>query len=398
MGDMGAGDARGYRLRSIDLVRGIAIVIMALDHARDFFSSAHFNLFDPSQVPLALFLTRWVTHICAPAFVFLAGVSAGLMAARKATGELSAFLCRRGLWLILIELVVISLAWSFADLGRLGTGGGIAFIMQVIWAIGASMVVLAGLVWLPARLLLPLGLAIIAGHNLLDGTWPESTFPGAPQPFWHALHNQTLVTVSGVSFWFLYPLLPWIGVMTTGFGAARLFALPPQDRDRLLLCLGVAMIAAFMLLRGLRAYGEPNDWAADTGIQAAVVAFLNTTKYPPSLQFLLMTLGPAFLLLAWGDRWRGWFGNMLVMFGRVPFLFYVAHLYLLHLGAVLLGVWQGYPAAQFVTVFFNFPPEYGVGLPGVYAVWLLAVSILYFPCAWFAGVKKRRRDWWLSYL
>ena len=399
MSDMGQTDARDYRLQSIDLVRGIAIVIMALDHTRDYFSNAHFNLFDPSQVPLALFLTRWVTHICAPAFVFLAGVSAGLMAERKSTSELSAFLCKRGLWLIIIEMTVITFAWAFADLGSGNTGSGLVIIMQVIWAIGASMVVLAGLVWLPARFLLPLGMLIIIGHNLLDGVWPESTFPATPQPLWYGLHSQALVAVGGVNIWMLYPLLPWIGLMTAGFGAAKIFALPENERKALLLRACVIMIALFVVLRGFGAYGEPSTWSAmENHWQATLVSFLNTSKYPPSLQYLLMTLGPSFLLLAFAERWRGWIGNSLVMFGRVPFLFYVAHLYLLHVGAVLLGTLQGYSPAQFITSFFQFPVDYGLGLPGVYAVWCLAVVLLYFPCVWFAEIKKRRRDWWLSYL
>ena len=398
MADWGQGDARGYRLQSIDLVRGIAIVIMALDHTRDFYSNARIDIFDPSQTTLALFLTRWVTHICAPTFVFLAGVSAGLMAGRKSTGELAAFLCKRGLWLIGVELMIISFAWSFADLGRPDLGGGMAFIMQVIWAIGASMVVLSALVWLPARLLLPLGIIIIAGHNLLDGIWPASTFPATPQPLWHALLSQSLAVYGSVTFWFVYPLLPWIGVMVAGFGAARLFALPEAERKNILARTGCAMIALFLLLRGFNEYGEPRAWDAVMGWQTAIISYLNTSKYPPSLQYVLMTLGPAFLLLAFAERWRGWLGNGLVMFGRVPFLFYVAHLYLLHAGAVLLGTLQGYSPAQFVTAFFQFPDGYGLGLPGVYAMWILVTAILYFPCAWFAGVKRQRRDWWLSYL
>ena len=399
MGDWGQGDARGYRLQSIDLVRGIAIVIMALDHTRDFYSSARIDIFDPAQTTLALFLTRWVTHICAPTFIFLAGASAGLMAGRKSNAELSAFLCKRGLWLILVELMIISFAWSFADLGRPDSAGGTAFIMQVIWAIGASMVVLAGLVWLPARLLLPLGIAIIAGHNLLDGLWPASTFPDTPQPLWYALHGQTLVVSGNLNFWFVYPLLPWIGVMVAGFGAARLFALPEATRKILFLRIGIAMILSFLLLRALNGYGEPRVWGAGSGDwHTAIISFLNTSKYPPSFQYLLMTLGPAFLLLAFAERWRGRLGNALVMFGRVPFLFYVAHLYLLHSGAVLLGTLQGYQPAQFVTDFFQFPAGYGLGLPGVYAVWLTVIAVLYFPCSWFANVKRQRRDWWLSYL
>jgi uncharacterized membrane protein len=395
---MGAGDVRGYRLWSIDLVRGVAIVIMALDHTRDFYSNAHIDIFDPSRTTLALFLTRWVTHICAPAFIFLAGVSAGLMAERRPTAALSLFLLQRGFWLLFIEMFVVTFAWTFGSPG-VASGGGAVFIMQVIWAIGASMVALSVLVWLPASWLLPLGIIIIAGHNTLDGVWPDSTFPNSPAPLWHVLHSQTLVVAGGATFFFAYPLLAWIGVMTAGYGAARFFTLPDATRRRRFLEAGLVMVAAFLLLRGLNAYGEPSGWAPVPGNwPASLIGFLNTSKYPPSLQYLLMTLGPAFLLLAWADDWLGRFGNLLVIFGRVPFLFYVAHLYLLHAGAILLGSWQGIEPARLVTDFMSFPPEYGTGLPGVYAVWLLAVVLLYFPCAWFAAVKKRRRDWWLSYL
>lgn len=399
MGDMGQGDARGYRMHSIDLVRGIAIVVMALDHTRDFYSNTHLNIFDPSQVPLALFLTRWVTHFCAPAFVFLAGVSAGLMAVRRPARELSLFLLKRGAWLVLIEMTLITLAWSFGGFGGSQAPPGPVFIMQVIWAIGASMIVLAGLIWLPARVLLPLGLAIIAGHNLLDGVWPASTFPQSTAPFWHVLHNQGVVAAGGGLYFFAYPLLAWVGVMTTGFGAARLFTVPDTDRRRQLLLAGSAMVVTFLVLRVFNGHGEPNGWAPVTGNwQATLIDFLNVSKYPPSFQYLLMTLGPAFLLLAFADDWRGRLGNVLVTFGRVPFLFYVAHLYLLHAGAVALGIAQGFQPAQFLVDFSSFPAGYGVALPQVYLVWLGAVTLLYIPCAWFAGIKKRRRDWWLSYL
>lgn len=398
MGDRGQGDARGYRLASIDLVRGMAVVIMALDHARDFFSSAHLDIFDPSRVPLALFLTRWVTHICAPAFVFLAGVSAGLMALRRPRGELSLFLLKRGIWLLLLEMSLITFAWTFGGFGS-GAVAGPVFIMQVIWAIGAAMVAMAALVWLPHRLLLPLGIAIVAGHNLLDGLWPASTFPQTPAPFWHVLHNQALVLAGGGTFFFAYPLLAWVGVMAAGFGAAGLFLRPEAERHGRLLLAGAAMIAAFLALRALNGYGDPNPFTPAPGsLPGTFIDFLNVTKYPPSLQYLLMTLGPACLLLAVGERWRGRLANVLVTFGRVPFLFYVAHLYLLHAGAVALGAVQGFGAARLLVDFTSFPPGYGLGLPGVYAVWLGAVALLYFPCAWFAGVKKRRRDWWLSYL
>jgi uncharacterized membrane protein len=400
MGETGTTDARGYRLQSIDLVRGIAIVIMALDHTRDFFSDARFDLMDPSQTTLAIFLTRWVTHICAPAFVFLAGVSAGLMAARKPTAALSMFLAKRGLWLIFVEMVIVALAWNFNVTGTEQIGGQVMILMQVIWAIGASMLALALIVWLPARAILPLGLIIVFGHNLLDDIWPQSGFPDSSGPFWHALHSLVVVNVGPLSLFFAYPILPWIGVMTLGYGAAQIFGWHEMLRQRALLRLGTIAIVLFLVLRLLNWYGEPNAWSGqETGFDGTLISFLNTTKYPPSLQYLLMTLGPTLILLAYAGRWRGFFANALVTFGRVPFLFYIAHLYLLHAAAVVFGVLvQDVPASALTTGFMFFPPEFGIGLPGVYVAWVLVVVVLYFPCAWFAGVKKRRKDWWLSYL
>jgi len=392
-------DTRAYRLHSIDLVRGVAIVLMALDHTRDFFSNAQFDIFaDLSQTPLVPFLTRWVTHFCAPTFVFLAGVSAGLTGARRGTSELSRFLVQRGVWLVLIEVAVVSFAWTFGRATVPG-GTGTVLILQVIFAIGAAMVALAGLVWLPRGLLLPIGIGIVVGHNLLDGVWPAATFLQTAATWWHGLHNQTVTNVGGLTLMIVYPLLPWIGVITMGYCMAQLFTRPEGERRTALVRAGAVMIAAFLLLRGLHLYGEPNAWAPVLGsLRGSVVDFLDTTKYPPSLQYVLMTLGPAFVLLAFADRWRGRLGNVLATFGRVPFLFYVAHLYLLRLGAFIVGAAQGFSAADFAVFYDDFPAGFGFGLPGVYTLWLVVVGLLYFPCAWFSGVKKRRRDWWLSYL
>jgi uncharacterized membrane protein len=240
---------------------------------------------------------------------------------------------------------------------------------------------------------------IIAGHNLLDGVWPASTFLQSPAPLWHALETQTAAVGGGMTFVFTYPLLAWVGVATAGFGSAYVFTQPEQERRTTLVRAGVFLIAGFLLLRGLNWYGEPNGWIVVPGdARGSVVDFLDVTKYPPSLQYLLMTLGPALLLLAYADRWRGRFGEVLVTFGSVPLLFYVAHLYLLRLGTFVLGAWQGVSPAELAVGYNQFPPEFGLGLSGVYAVWLIVVVLLYFPCAWFAALKKRRRDWWLSYL
>jgi uncharacterized membrane protein len=392
-------DQRAYRLTSIDMLRGLVIVIMALDHARDYLGTSMQDPMQDPNVSPALFATRWITHFCAPVFVFLAGTSAGIMAARKSPTALAAFLFKRGIWLILIEVFVISMGWTFAPLGIEGDPlhGKTLIVMQVIWAIGAGMVVLAGMQLLGRRACLLTGAAIVLGHNLLDPLWP--TGGGLGWPLWVALHSSMSAVVGPFNFWFVYPLLPWIGVILLGYGTAGIFQLPPQQRDSRLLRAGLALTVAFVALRALDVYGDPHAWHVQSrGLPATVMSFLNTTKYPPSLQFLLMTLGPAAVLCAFADRLHGWVKDALVMFGRVPFAFYVAHVYLIHALSVVLGVFQGFAAWQFLTLFPFFPSGYGVGLPGVYLGWFLVVAMLYPFCRWVAAVKARRKDWWLSYV
>jgi uncharacterized membrane protein len=392
-------DQRAYRLTSIDMMRGLVIVIMALDHVRDYLGgSMQDPMHDPNVSP-ALFATRWITHFCAPMFVFLAGTSAGMMAARKTPPVLGAFLLKRGLWLIFIEVFVVSTGWTFAPLGieREPLNGHVMIIMQVIWAIGASMVVLAGIQFLGSRACLLIGAAIVLGHNLLDPIWPTGGELG--WPLWVALHSRALEIVGPFQFWFLYPLLPWTGVMLLGYGTARIFQSPPAQRDSRLLRAGLLLTLAFVALRALDVYGDPQDWHAQSrGMIATVMSFLNTTKYPPSLQFLLMTLGPAAVLCAFAERLHGGIKDALVMFGRVPFAFYVAHIYLIHALSIVLGVSQGFAASQFFTFAAFFPKGYGVALPGVYLGWAAVVAMLYPFCRWVAAVKTRRKDWWLSYL
>jgi uncharacterized membrane protein len=382
------------------MLRGLAIVIMAIDHVRDYFMFG--GEVDPMANPnigAALFFTRWITHFCAPVFVFLAGTSAGLMTARKSQSALGGFLFMRGLWLIVVELLVVATAWSFAPWGMEQVGGLVAVPMQVIWAIGASMVVLAGAQFLGQRACLVMGVAIVAGHNLLDPAWPVTggLFDTA-SPAWVALHAQTGVVVGPFHLAFVYPLLPWIGVMLAGFGTGRVFQDPAGRRDALLLAWGVAAMAAFVVLRGAGLYGDPNPWQIQDGAIPTLIDFLNVTKYPPSLLFLLMTLGPAAVLSAYADLVPNVVKQPLIVFGRVPFAFYVAHLYLIHTLSVAFGVMQGFDARQFLTFSFFFPKGYGVGLLGVYFVWFLVIAALYPLCKGVAAVKGRRQDWWLSYL
>jgi uncharacterized membrane protein len=322
-----------------------------------------------------------------------------LMTSRRTPSALGAFLLTRGMWLIFIEWFVVATAWSFAPWGIEQLDGRVGVAMQVIWAIGASMVVLSGAQFLGQRVCLIMGGAILVGHNLLDPVWPATGgVLDAGQPLWVALHAQMAFASGPFFFLVVYPLLPWIGVMLVGYGTAPLFREPARRRDARLLGWGVAATAAFVVLRGTGVYGDPNSWQVQDGTIATLIDFLNVTKYPPSLLFMLMTLGPAAILCASADRVPEAIRRPLIVFGRAPFAFYVAHLYLIHTLAVAFGVVQGFEAREFLTYAFFFPKGYGVGLPGVYLVWLLIVAMLYPLCKWVSAVKARRQDWWLSYL
>ena len=393
-------DRRAYRMSSLDLLRGLVIVVMALDHVRDFVMTASVQdpTADPATGPL-LFATRWITHFCAPTFVFLAGTSAGLMARRRSPAELASFLLTRGLWLLVLEVLVISTAASFAPTGVDEFGGRTYVNLQVIWVIGASMVILAGVQFLGRRVCLVIGAAIVLGHNLLDAIWPAAMTSASSAPVWAALHSRQFYDVGPFAIYFNYPLLPWIGVMFLGYGAAGLFELPAQERDRWLLRIGGSLVIAFILIRALNVYGDPRPWELHPSrIAASIMSFLATTKYPPSLLYLLMTLGPAAILCAFADRFRGPIKDALVTLGRAPLAFYIAHIYLIHTVAILVGVAQGFAAQQFLTPYRFFPNGYGVSLLGVYLIWIAVVVILYPLCRWVAAVKARRQDWWLSYV
>lgn len=394
-------DARSYRLTCIDMLRGLVIVIMAIDHVRDFFMVS--NVQDPMAQPdvsAAVYLTRWVTHFCAPVFVFLAGTSAGLMAGRKNRHELAAFLAKRGLWLVFVEVAIISTAYTFSPFdGVPEVGGQTLLALQVIWAIGASMVVLAGAQYLGVLTCALIGAAIILGHNALEPIWPQGNLLAGKDPLWYGLETQSSTSLGPFLLVFAYPLVPWIGVMLLGYGTAGIFKREPEQRDAFLLKAGLAMIVAFLLIRMSGLYGDPNPWhVQEAGLLATVFDFMNVTKYPPSLLFILITLGPMALLCAYADRMGGWLKDTLVMFGRVPFAFYIAHWYLIRLGSLALAAYQGFEPEQMMTFFFFFPRDYGVSLPWVYVIWLLVLAILYPFCKWFADVKTRRKDWWLSYL
>jgi uncharacterized membrane protein len=376
------------RLDHVDLLRGLVMVIMVLDHVRAYLTEVRFDPTDLARTNAALFATRWITHFCAPTFVFLAGASAWIAGTRRTRGELARFLLTRGLWLILLEVTLISFGWYFTTKMTMGV------VAQVIWVIGASMVVLAGLIRLPRAAVAAFGLAVVLGHNLLDGITPEQL--GAFAPLWRVLHVPGPLEVLPV--FLLYPLVPWAGVMALGYAAGPAVFSHDSGSARRLAWVGVLLVLAFVLLRALDVYGDPSPRLDDGRPALLAMSFLNLTKYPPSLLFLLMTLGPALLALALLRRAKGPVAGVFVTFGRVPFLFYVTHIYLAHAIAVAAGAAQGYPASDMLTVFLLLPEGHGVGLPVIYLVWLGVVAALYPLCKRYAALKARSRAWWLSYL
>jgi uncharacterized membrane protein len=386
--------ARVERLDAVDLLRGLVMVIMALDHTRDFFHEGAF-LYPPEDLTRTtpmLFFTRWITHFCAPVFVFLAGTGAFLSVSRgKSKRQLSRFLITRGLWLILLELTLVRLGWfPFAGLTF--------FVVQVIWALGVSMIVLAGLIYLPVRAIAAVGVLMIASHNLLDRLTPENF--GARGWLWLWLHEGgPWQAGAGVFVFVRYPLIPWIGVMAAGYAFGQLLLRERARRRKVLLTLGLALTLAFIILRATNFYGDPRPWSAQPTPVFTLLSFLNTEKYPPSLLFLLMTLGPAIALLPLLEGMRGALARFLITFGRVPLFYYLLHVPLIHLTSLVFDLAR-YRRVVFATIFATGapPPGYGYSLTIVYLVWLGVVLALYPVCRWFAGVKARRRDAWLSYL
>ena len=394
------------RVDAVDLLRGLVMVLMLLDHTRDFVhrDALLFDATNLARTTPALFLTRWITHFCAPVFGFLAGTGAYLQLSRGRTkAELSRFLFTRGLWLMLLELTVVRCVVVFNFDYAQFPG-----FLQVIWAIGLSMVVLAALIHLPLRAVGAVGVGIIALHNLGDGVrvqgWqgPGSPAPDALGALWMVLHQPGFIVLAGLPVLVLYPVLPWIGVIAAGYAFGAVYGWEPERRRRFLVRLGLAMAAAFVIIRATNLYGDPMPWSAQKNGVFTVLSFLNTAKYPPSLLFLLMTLGPAMVALAWFERGgRGPVGRALVTFGRVPLFFYVLQWIVAHLVAIGFGLLAGQTVAHlfvFPGTLRPAPTGVGFGLGVTYLAWALGVVVTYPLCRWFAGVKRRRRDWWLSYL
>ncbi|GLC26049.1 DUF1624 domain-containing protein [Roseisolibacter agri] len=388
--------ATARRLAAVDALRGVAMVLMTLDHVRDYFGDASVNPTTAATTSVALFLTRWVTHLCAPTFFLLTGTGAYLSARRRDPAALSRFLASRGLWLLVLDTVVLRcLGWQF----------NVDFqvtLLLVLWALGWAMLVLAVLVRWPARVAGAFGVAMIVGHNLLDGVRAESL--GALGPLWMVLHQPGLLLPPPHAVLVAYPLVPWVGVAAAGYALGAVFAWEPARRRAFLARLGAACALAFLVLRAANVYGDPRPWSVQAAPWRTVLSFLDTTKYPPSLLFLLMTLGPALLLLAALDRRVPRWLRPVEVLGRVPLFYFAMHVVLIHLLAVA-ACWWRYGAVHWMFESptpdrypFTQPPGWPSPLPVVYAVWALVVVALWPLCRWFAAVKARRRDWWLGYL
>jgi uncharacterized membrane protein len=399
--DVGGGLA-GDRIVSVDFMRGLALVLMAIDHLRDFLTNIPVEPEDVTHTWPALFYTRWVTHFCAPLFFFLAGTGAALYRSRTGSaGAASRFLFTRGLWLVLLEFTIIEYAWTFV-FWRMG---------GVIWSLGCSMILLAVLVRLPNKVVFAIGAAIVLLHDLFDAVTPAQL--GRFDWLWSALHRKGVVPHT--HFFVLFPLLPLAGVMALGYVFGKLFEKPVAVRSRITLWIGIAATAAFIVLRAFNAYGNPTagvarnspgEWHLQSSFAMSVVSFLDTEKYPTSLQYLLMTLGPSLIVLAIADRMGSspvfqFLSKPIVVFGNVPLMFYVLHLYVIHFAAILLAYASHQPVAWLWKGSFwmnEVPDGYGHGLVTVYAMWIVVLTALYFPCAWFAGYRRRHKSqWWLSY-
>jgi uncharacterized membrane protein len=379
------------RIESIDVVRGVIMILMALDHVRDFFGNSGFNPTDPATTTIPLFFTRWITHFCAPVFFLLTGTGAYLALRKKTKRELSRFLFTRGLWLIFLEFTVTRcLGWQFNFDYHLT-------LLLVLWALGWAMIVLSALVYLPAWVVTTFGVVMIAGHNLFDSV-------DSSNPLWSILHSPNFIVNSpGRIIFVTYVLVPWIGVTAAGYGLGQIYSWPSARRKAFLLPLGIGLTATFLVLRGINVYGNPVPWSTQRSAAFTALSFLNTTKYPPSLLYLLMTLGPSMLFLwavdAGTPRWL----RPALTIGKVPMFYYLLHIPLIHLlavGACYLKYGQTHWMFE-STGLEDFPvtkPDgWGYSLPIVYLVWCGVVLALYPFCRWFAGLKQRRSDTWLSY-
>jgi len=386
------------REQAVDVLRGGVMIVMALDHVREFLHAAPFNSLDLSQTNAALFITRWISHFCAPVFVFFAGMGAWLSTTRgKAVPHVARRLLTRGLWLVLLEFTIVHFGWFFYRYDVL--------VLQVIWAIGCSMVALAGMVFLPTWLIVTTGVTLIAGQHLFDAVSFQDQ--GAVEWLW-------VIFVSGgeldgtSSSWPLlpvdvfYPVLPWLGIMAIGYGFGQLWQWGNGRRRRYVLALGLGLTLIFVVLRATNIYGDKVPWSQQASPLFTVFSFMNCEKYPPSLLFVLMTLGPTLCALVYADRLPDIIALPLATFGRVPLFFYLLHLPLIHVIALGIAYIQfGNFGPQFQDIAFfgpgAFAPNEGCNLPMIYFVWLSVVLLLYPVCRRFAELKRQKRAGWICF-
>lgn len=385
------------RVNSIDWLRGLIMIIMALDHIRDYFHADAY-IHDPTDLThtsTILFFTRWITHYCAPTFMFLSGTSAFLVGQRKGKKALSKFLLTRGLWLIFLELTVINFGWYFNIYFP-----SIDFL--VIWALGVSMIFLGLVIYLPFPAILAISLAMIVGHNLLDSIHADGQ--GASAIGWSVLHQQNIFSLGRFTLFVGYPIIPWIGVMSLGYCLGKLYTqkISPFQRKKILLGLGTAAIVLFIIIRYTNSYGDPSHWSKQATGRFTFLSFLNVSKYPPSLLYILMTLGPGLILLAITENKRFFLSEQVRVIGRVPMFYYLVHIYLIHLAALFATYFIGYhPSDMVLSAWVNFNPHlqgFGFSLGVVYGVWVGCIIILYFLCKWYDRYKSTHMQWWLSYL
>jgi len=387
------------RVQSIDILRGIIMLIMAIDHTREYFHIGAVTS-DPTNLATTtpvLFFTRWITHFCAPAFVFLSGLSAYLAGTRRTKGGLSGFLLKRGLWLVFVEVALITLALSLNPLYN-------AIALQVIWAIGVSMILLGLLVRLPARVIGLIGILIIVGHDLLNNIKlpPNGTEDVLMKLFFTARGTLFFLDKTHVVF-ALYAVIPWTGVMLLGYAFGGLYQAKykPIDRKVLLIYASLLLFLVFMALRLVNAYGDPAPWSAQKNGLFTFMSFLNVSKYPPSLMYTCLTLSAALLVLALTEKSAGKLAEFFKVYGSVPFFYYVCHFYLIRILTVIVFFLQAFKPSQIITPnspFLFAPPGFGFSIGIVYLIWLAIILSLYYPCKWFSNYKKTHKQWWLSYL
>ncbi|RYY21562.1 MAG: DUF1624 domain-containing protein [Chitinophagaceae bacterium] len=388
-----------HRLSSIDALRGLVMIIMALDHSREMFHNAAFtgDPVDMSTTTPALFFTRWITHFCAPVFVFLSGTSIYLQSLRKTKKELSVFLLKRGLWLIVVDLVIMSFGITFdVHFGLI--------ILQVIWAMGISMIILAGAIWLPFAVPATIGLLIVFGHNALD--FFEKNASSAPSVFYHLVHRPAMLPISeGHFLGIFYPFVPWTGVLLTGyaFGKSYTSAAGAEPNAKITRYIGFGAIFLFIILRYTNVYGDPLPWSGQKTPVYTFLSFLNTQKYPPSLLYLCMTLGPALVLLSFLNSLPRKLTVVMTVYGKVPFFYYILHFYILHLITAIMFLGRGHSFREGIEGSPSFPfhfivPGEGLSLLASYGLWILVVACLYPLCRWFGRYKQLHTQWWLSYI